>query len=189
MERVWFGDRETLDTFPFDILDPEHFTRLKEAIAAIEPIAVVIDTIRESHSADENDSTAMRNVIGDLVAATQPAALILISHSRKPSQDGHKDLLADQRGSNYVVGRMDSIIRFTRKSVHLTGRAIEEGSIRIERLDNGLWEVERDDIDSAIESILLDSGATSVRQKAKRVAERCGISENAARMRLRRASK
>lgn len=179
-------DRGTLDSWPFDILDPSHHARLKEALAEVKPIAVIVDTIRESHSADENDSTAMRNVIGELVDATQPAALIVISHARKPNPEVHRDLLADQRGSNYVVGRMDTIIRFTHRTAFLTGRAIEEGSVKLERLDNGFWLPLEDEVDRAIRDALADR-TQSTRQRAKRVAERAGVSENAARMRLRRA--
>jgi RecA-family ATPase len=128
------ADRETLDAWPFDILDPEHLITLRDELQALKPDFVIIDTLRESHSADENDSTEMQEAIAALVAATKPAALCLISHARKPSQESDYSLMADNRGSNYVVGRMDAIVRFTSKSARVSGRSIEEHSISLRGL-------------------------------------------------------
>ena len=186
VDSLMCADRETLDTFPYDILNPQHADLLTVALREIEPIAVVIDTVRESHSGDENDSTIMRNVVSKLVAITEPAALIIVAHSRKSVGDQGSDLIADNRGSNYVVGRMDSIIRFTRKTAHFTGRAIEEGTIRIHREDNGLWAVVNDELDHHIESILSDPTLETTRSRAQALAIRTGKSEDAARSILRR---
>jgi RecA-family ATPase len=179
-------DRETLDVFPFDILDPTHATLLNLALREVDPVAVIIDTIRESHSGVEDDSTTMRNVVSSLVAATQPAALILVSHARKPSYDSPGDLINDNRGSGYVSGRMDSIIRFSKRTVHYTGRAIEEGSLRIRRTDNGLWEADNADVDAQIKAVLADPSFTSVKQRAGELALRIGRGEEACRSLLRR---
>lgn len=154
--RVQLCDRGTLDCWPFDILNPNHYRLLTQLVADVSPTAVIIDTIREAHSADEDSSTTMRNVISSLCAATQPAALILVAHSRKPNYQHGPDLLHDQRGSGYVVGRMDAIVRFTKKTLHYTGREIEEGTIRIERLDNGFWMPSRSEQDAHIATILSD---------------------------------
>src|SRR3990167_6866481 len=54
VDRLLCADRETLDTFPFDILRPDHADLLTVSLREIQPIAVIIDTIRESHSGDEN---------------------------------------------------------------------------------------------------------------------------------------
>lgn len=187
MDSLSLADRETLDTFPFDILNPSHHDLLTVAIREIAPIAVILDTIRESHSGDENDSTIMRNVVSSLVGATQPAALIVVAHSRKQVGDQHQDLIADNRGSNYIVGRMDAICRFTRKTLHYTGRAIEEGTIRLHREDNGLWTPESDETDHHIELVLADSSLTTQRARAQELAIRTGRSEEAARSLLRRS--
>lgn len=186
MNLIHYADRETIGVFPFDILNPEHKSLLIEALKPLKAVAVVMDTIREAHSADENDSTAMRNVIGELVAATQPAALVLISHSRKPSQDGGYDLLADQRGSGYVVGRMDCILRMTKKSLYFTGRGIEEGSIRISREETGFWAPETAELDIHILNVLSDKSLTTTRARAKALAILIGKSEEACRSLLRR---
>ena len=182
------ADRETLDIYPFDILNPLHADLLTVALREIQPVAVVVDTIREAHSGDENDSTTMRNVVSSLVASTQPAALITVAHSRKSIGDQGADLIGDNRGSNYVVGRMDSIIRFTRRTMHYTGRAVEEGTIRIHREDNGLWTADNDEVQAHIEAVLADSSLTTTRARAQELAVKIGKSEEAARSILRRHS-
>ena len=188
VDRLLCADRETLDTFPFDILRPDHADLLTVSLREIQPVAVIIDTILESHSGDENDSTTMRNVVSSLVAVTHPAALIVVAHSRKSIGDQGADLIGDNRGSNYVVGRMDSIIRFSRRTAHYTGRAIEEGSIRIHREDNGLWTPDNDEIESHIIAVMNDPSLPTVRARAMELAVRTGKSEEAARSILRRHS-
>jgi hypothetical protein len=148
--------------------------------------AVIIDTLREAHSGEEDSSTTSRNVIANLVAATQPAALIIISHSRKPNPDGDRDLLADHRGSSYIVGRMDAIIRLTKTRMFYTGRSIEAGDVKLEREDNGLWAPKQDDVGPAIEKVLADTSLTTLRAKARILAPIIGSSEEAAMSRLRR---
>ena len=179
-------DREKLETWPFDILNPEHLLLLSSELKAISPALVIIDTLRESHSADENESTEMQEAVAALVAATQPAALCLISHARKPSQDQDFSLMGDNRGSSYVVGRMDAIVRFTPKTCRVSGRSIEEHSIDLERQDNGFWEVVVAELDTHILSCLLDPQFDSVRAAAKSLSGRIGKSESACRGMMRR---
>lgn len=195
-----FADNGLLDTWPFDILVPEHMIMLREALqeitrvdqltgeeSSVKPDLVIIDTFREAHSADENDSTEMQEAIAAMVAATQPSALVIISHARKPSQDSDFSLMGDNRGSSYVVGRMDGIVRFTPKSARIAGRSIEEHSIELERQDSGFWEVAQGDHDMFMCSLLMDASIPSLRQKAKVLHARIGgKSESACRGMLRR---
>lgn len=181
-----FTDRELLNTWPFDILNPEHLIMLREELQAITPDLVVIDTLRESHSADENDSTEMQAAVSALVAATQPAAIALISHSRKPSQEGGFSLMNDNRGSSYVVGRMDAVMRFTPKTVRVSGRSIEEHTIDTERLESGFWEAPNLEQDRQADAVLNDHTINSIRSKAKILATMIGKSEGACRGLLRR---
>lgn len=180
------ADRETLEAWPFDILRPEHLITLRDELQALKPDLVIMDTLRESHSADENDSTAMQKAIAALVAATQPAALVLLSHSRKPNPEGGLNIMADARGSNYVVGRMDAVVRFTPKSARVSGRSIEEHSLELERLDSGFWEVNRNETDHHVDTVLADTALQSIRAKAKVLSELIHKSEAACRALLRR---
>ena len=185
IETLHLADRETLQAWPFDILRDDHAAMLQEALARIEPIVVIIDTVRESHSGDEIDSTIMQHVVARLTAAIQPAAMILIAHSRKQTESGYS-LIDDPRGSSYVAGKMDAIARMTKKGLHYTGRAIEEGHIKIDRDDHGFWLVVSDDFEAHIGVILHDPALKSLRARARVLAQRSGKSEEAARSYLRR---
>lgn len=187
VDEIIFADRETLNTMPFNILNQDHFHLLTSTIAQFQPVAVVVDTLREAHPADENDSTDMRNVTAALQAACFPAAMILITHERKPDKEGGLSLISDVRGSNYVVGRMDAILRFTKARLYYTGRSIEEGHISLHRQDNGFWTSAQQDLDTAVSLVMADPRSTSIREKAKVLAAKTGKTEEACRSLLRRA--
>jgi RecA-family ATPase len=127
--------------YPFNALTPQHQTWLKLQIEAVQPVLVVIDTLREAHEGDENDSTDMKKIVNALVAICRPAAVIFVSHSRKDSafnaMGAESDLMDEGRGSSYVSGRMDTIVRFTGKKgkghMSYKGRAVEEDRIPIEQ--------------------------------------------------------
>lgn len=180
-----FADRETLEAWPFDILNPTHLIMLRDELQALKPDLVIVDTLRESHSADENDSTEMQEAIAALVAATQPAALCLISHARKPSQDQDFSLMGDNRGSSYVVGRMDAIVRFTPKTARVSGRSIEEHSLDLERQDSGFWEVQVAESDRHVLHCVFDPVNGSLRSAAKMLADRTGRKPEACRGMIR----
>jgi len=188
-ERLLLADRECLEHYPFDILQLEHMKYLYHLVQPLHPVAVFIDTLREAHSGDEDKSTAARNVIANLVGAVHPAALILISHSRKPQPDADKDLMADHRGSSYITGRMDAILRMTKKRLYYNGRSIEEGFVPLTRQDfDGalLFEVTSDDSGPLIDKVLADSSLKTLRARARAIAPTLGLSEEAAMSRLRR---
>jgi hypothetical protein len=136
-------------------------------LGVINPGAVVIDTFRESHSGDENDSTEMQNVVAHLDAAVKPSSLILVSHARKSNPEYGYDLLNDNRGSNYVVGRMDAICRFSKASMRVTSRTLEEQSIKLERQDDGTWELARDPWTAIAETLTLENPLMPTRELAR----------------------
>jgi hypothetical protein len=186
------ADRECLDIYPFDVLQPSHVQYLHNIVQIHQPVAVFVDTLREAHSGDEDSSTTARNVIINLVGATHPAALIIISHSRKPHPDADRDLMADHRGSSYITGRMDAILRMTKQRMYFGGRSIEEGNIKLNRMevDGALMFEEANDEHekTAIIKVLTDSALPSLRAKAKALAIMTAITEECAMSRLRRAT-
>jgi hypothetical protein len=189
-ENFLIADRECLDKYPFDILQPTHVAHLHELVHRHQAIAVIVDTLRESHSGDEDSSTNMRNVIVNLVGATHPAALIAISHSRKPHVDVDKNLMADHRGSSYVTGRMDVIMRLTKNRLYYGGRSIEEGDMKLLRQDvDGvlLWEPDPDEIGQHLHNVMMDPELKSMRSKARALAPLIHKSEEAAMSAIRRA--
>ena len=188
MTPLHYADRDTLGTWPFDIGRPDHFQRLQRALQPVAPVAVFLDTLREAHAKDENKSDQMQTVFALLQAATYPAALIVISHARKPT-DAAPDLIADQRGSSYTAGRVDAVVRFTRKTLFYTGRAIEEGSIRLTRLDNGFWEPDTEQaqlMDHHARTVLVDPTLTTVKAQALALSTLTHKSPEACRSFLRR---
>lgn len=185
-EKLLLADRDSIEHFPFDILQPQHLVYLRSLVSLHTPQVVVIDTLRECHSGDEDNSTISRNLIANLVAATKPAALILISHSRKAQPDMDKSLMDDNRGSSYVTGRMDAILRLTKTRMYYAGRSIEEGDVKIRRMDNGLWEPIVDESEVILQKVLTDTTLGTLRAKARALAPLVGSSEEAAMSRIRR---
>jgi RecA-family ATPase len=185
-QKLLLADRDSIEYHPFDVIQPAHMKYLRSIIEPHNPSAVIIDTIREAHSGDEDSSQAMRNVVANLVAACHPAALILVSHSRKSHPEGNSDLMDDHRGSSYVTGRMDAIMRLTKRHLYYQGRSIEAGDITVQRLDNGLWQPQEDTISPAVNEVMADTKLTTISEKAKVLAAKIGKGEEAARSLLRR---
>lgn len=125
--------------FPFNALDPAHVLWLKTAMAAIQPVMVIVDTFREAFSGDENSSDTQKQVIGNLVQACRPAAVIVLSHARKDSmfsQGGSDDLMGDNRGSGYLAGRMDCVIRMTPMTMSYQGRSVGRRNVPIDPVED-----------------------------------------------------
>lgn len=186
VENIHYLDRESLGIYPFNILDPLHKARLQDALRPLNPLVVVVDVIREVHTADENDSTEMQAAIAQIVDACAPSAVILISHPKKPSADLSPNLIHDIRGSGYMSGRVDAIFRFTPATLYFQGRSLEKDSIKLERADNGYWLATEHDLDRWVDGVLADDNYPTTKAKAKRLAELSGKKPEACRSYLRR---
>lgn len=186
---LFLADRESVEHFPFDILQPLHIDYLRLLCAMRKPIAVFVDTLREVHSGDENESTTARNVIANLTGAIGDAALIIISHARKPQPDSDKDLMADHRGSSYITGRMDAIMRMAHNRLYYGGRSIEQGNIKLNRIEMDraiMFEPAHDEATPLMDKLLLDPKVPTMREKARILAKEISTTEEAAMSRLRR---
>lgn len=156
IDDLLLADLGTLDTWPFDILSVDHQDRLRNYLMSMKADLVIIDTLRECHSGDENDSTTMKSVMSSLIAACHPAAIMLIHHSKKPVPDQQMDLLNDMRGG-YIAGKMDAVLKFTNRGVHYIGRSIEQGLVPAERHKNGFWTALGGELDHWLPSVMEDS--------------------------------
>lgn len=182
------ADRDSIEYCPFDILQPSHVLYLKRLVEEHNPVAVVIDTLRHVHSGDEDSSTVSRNVLANLIGATNPAALILISHSRKPNPEAEKSTLDDHRGSGNIVASMDAILRLTKTRLYYAGRSIEEGNVKLERQENGLWVPQEDAPEiAALTKVLSDPQLPTMRAKGRALATLTGKNEETCVSRVRRA--
>ena len=173
---LWMADMWQVPEFPFNILNPQRteVRWLKESLEQIKPVLTIIDTLREVHGGDENDSTTMRNVLAELVGACRPSAILLLSHARKDSiltTSGEEDLMDQGRGSSYVAGRMDVVIKLTPKRMVFKGRATGQTVETIMQDPNtGLIVVEPGPNDKAtineVRSVLADMPGPDVSQRA-----------------------
>lgn len=127
---VSFADRQLLP-FPFDIFDERCFETLRADVVALQPVVVVLDTLRELHYRDENDNLAMKQVIDAITQACAPAAVVLVSHAKKQARlsngsDAATSLMNDARGSSYLPGKMDGILKLSRRRATWQSRAAPE---------------------------------------------------------------
>lgn len=189
--RLWIADMYQVPEFPFNILNPAQteLAWLKQSIAAINPTLTIIDTLREVHGGDENDSTTMRNVIAHLVEACRPSAILLISHARKDSMltaSGDDDMMDQGRGSSYVAGRMDVVMKLTQKRLMFKGRATGQTiESVIQDPTTGLILIE-DEAEDLQHKLIIDGerlnlgGSPSQNQLANIVSKRIGCSKSSA---------
>ena len=185
-ENLHIADRESLETWPFNILYKPHYDVLREEVDRIEPDVVIIDVLKEAHQLPENDNSDSQKVLAALTAATQPAALVLIHHAKKAQWDQPTDVVSGARGATYLTGRMDGIIHMTPKTLKYVSRATEGGSIALDRKDNGYWELPIDSDQMKEWVRYAKENGTSMREMARILSELSGMSVEAARSRLRR---
>jgi RecA-family ATPase len=105
---------------PFNLMEAETRTWFNDHIEATKPDLVLIDTLREIHDMDEDKAGPMKIVLGQLLLAVTPKegprpAVLIITHSRKESPKFDGGLMQEGRGSNYLVGRCDTVMRMKGK--------------------------------------------------------------------------
>lgn len=144
LNNLYMTDRSAPDfPYPFNIQLPNHYEWLKLNCAQVNFKLIIIDTLRECFSGNENDSDVMKSVINNIVDATNPAAVMLISHRRKGGLQNEfggqiDDLMDDMRGSGYLAGRADVIMKLTDHELHYQGRDVEKDNLAIRRDGIGL---------------------------------------------------
>ena len=191
---VHFADTE-LVPYPFNIMG-EGYGWLQQNLRQITPypLVLIVDTLREAHAGDENDSGTMRNVINLLVEAARPAAIIALTHARKEWANGDQlstgsDLMSANRGSSYVAGRMDCVLKVNDNSVEYQGRTVGEARLIIKREESGFFVV-TDDFDRTARDLVDQMRGQSLSRIAKQLQEKFPRkSMEACRSMIRRLSK
>lgn len=141
MSDVYIADRSMKDVpLPFSITTTGG-EWLKREVERLQPVAVIIDTVRNTHLADENDSTAMTLVVEATMAACAPAAVIWIAHPRKGDGFSAGDMVDDTRGSGAFNASVDVIAKLTKTRFYVKGRTDrqEEDYAKVHRDDAGFW--------------------------------------------------
>jgi RecA-family ATPase len=193
IDNIHMADMWMVPEFPFNILNPNGtgLRWLTDNLERIKPVMVIIDTLREIHDGDEDKSTVMRNVVTALVAACRPAAIVLVSHSRKDgimTATGDDDLMDQQRGSSYVSGRMDVIIKVSQKRLIYKGRATGQQTFTIHQDERGFIRVEReadDNFKTAYRRLCEGTPGLSDNAIAEHLARELGYSHSTAQRKLK----
>lgn len=185
----FISDKE-LAPRPFNVLDPLTVAETEKHVKALEPIAVFVDTIRKTHDGDEDKSTVMKIVVERLQLAVPQAALVILSHNRKGTAGQEDDLMSGNRGSNYLAGEVDVVLRVAKKSktkgqFTYEGRTIAEQKLDLLRTEHGFWQVDDDSMRQKAFEILAKKGDRSERQLSRDLAESTGMNESTARKLIR----
>lgn len=185
--------------YPFDILDPKHQIWLKTEVLRYKPELVILDILREVHRGDENDAGHMQQVLAQLDLACRPAAIMLVSHGKKPPSDASQEpsLLDEGRGSSHVSARCDTILRLKSADSGISGvlsyqgRAAENTQIKLNRDMNTLFWLPAgvDPFSIQVKNVLSDTSLGSDRLKAQSLSDLSGKSFEQCRHALKRAKR
>ena len=202
---VWFSD-PLMMPYPFDVLAEGNLELLQTMLQALpqQPVGVIVDTIREIHEEDENSSGEMRRVLGALRQAADPAFIVLIGHSNKggggqtgeDASDHGTDIMDRGRGSSYVPGKMDTIVKLTTRkedshtvygTMHYQGRAagLSRRYIRMDKT-TAHWELDESPVSKSARDLVKQQPGEAAGRLAELLAKEMGISIEAARSRIRR---
>ena len=125
---------------PVNIMFAGGHNYLHKAISTIDPALVVVDTLREIHQEDENDSTAMKIVLDALESLCQGRSLLLVHHTRKISPDEpNPTAVAASRGSNYITGKVDAFWLLYNGRLEITSRWGESMTYTAKQSANGMF--------------------------------------------------
>jgi len=191
ISRIAIADLDVVP-YPFNILQLQHQTWLRHFIEAVQPVLTVVDVLREAHEGNENDSTDMKKVVNALINVCKPGAVLFISHSRKDSAQNaagaESDLMDEGRGSGYVSGRMDTIVKFTGGKAGVTGMTFKGRQVGQTRKDlesdpETYLPMEKGDLvarQTAVMKMVREHPEKSQTQMAKELADLLNISPSTA---------
>lgn len=112
--RVRWADALQIPEPPFDIGTDIHLNWLSNQVKEHQPILIVIDSLRELHRSDENDSAAMTKIFSRLRKAVGlDCAIFLIHHQKKIGMMEVPDLIESSRGASYIAGKVDVLMRLS----------------------------------------------------------------------------
>ncbi|MGD0115586.1 MAG: AAA family ATPase [Dehalococcoidia bacterium] len=100
--------RDDLGSTDLDFTQEADFAALRAIVDEVKPVLIIIDSLREFHSAEENSSTFMLPVMRGLKALAEEsdAAILIIHHLRKDAGD-----IGDAiRGSGHFRATVESIL-------------------------------------------------------------------------------
>jgi len=192
-DQLHIADKQSLP-FPFEILNPVHFTGLRSLCQQIQPVVVFIDVLRKATMAEESNSEGMIQALNALELAVKPAGLVLISHARKPQTskqapdtEGDVSLGSDNRGSSSLPGNVDGIIKITKKTFSYLSRTLDQNRLKLHwDAKTFLFTVDNKEFDAHLTAILADPNYTSDAARAAALSETSGRPVESCRSAIRR---
>lgn len=140
LDGIFIIDREMKELpIPFDIRLPNCYEWLRREVDTVQPVNVIIDTIRRMHKGKENDSDVMAEVHDVFVYATQPSSLTYISHKRKAQQGDVGD--GSPRGSTALSGAVDALVNMNKDKLLIEARSDVAEEIAIYQQGDGTWKL------------------------------------------------
>lgn len=123
---------------PFDTLHKTSQDWLKKTLQDAQPDLVILDVLREMHSAEENSSTEMKNALSPLFAILHSYSVLILHHTNKLKPGIDYDPLNAARGSGYLSGAVD-VIALMHDDLFKIASRVEKGHTTRYQLDeNGL---------------------------------------------------
>jgi len=123
-----------------NILHPDHYKYLSEAVSECNPGIVVVDVLREIHSGDEQDATWMKLVGDALMELTKGRVCFTLHHPRKPQHGMTTTNPVDAaRGSSALTGKVDAVWWITGGYLLIESRFGPDQKIKVSQGTNGLW--------------------------------------------------
>lgn len=111
LKDLFIIDRWELPDHRLNLMKGTHEAWLKSQVDIVQPQVVIFDTLRSLHTLDENDNSAMSNLYEKLLHVVGGASLIIVHHSRKPSE--FSDIISDARGATSVSGKVDVVAQLS----------------------------------------------------------------------------
>lgn len=125
-----------------NVLTHETQAMLKSALEACNPKLVVVDVLRECHSADEQDSTSMKQVGDQLMTLFAGRTILLIHHTVKLYENyGTPSPINAARGSSYITGKADAIWLLHNNVLAIASRFHKDERRSCRRNSTGLWDI------------------------------------------------
>lgn len=130
---ITFHTRDDVRTSDAMLRLPDRAQLLQTIVARLRPRLVVIDSLRQAHTVDENSSKEMAEVMAVLKSLTvHGAAVVVVHHTKKPGpKDDGLGALLSMRGSGEIAGSTDAAIVVIDDVAHWVkhrGWEIEDGA-------------------------------------------------------------
>lgn len=122
---------DTTDIFPLEIGTPKGQAYIRYHIRKFNPVLVIFDVMRKLYKGSEDASDSTDQVMSDMKVACAPAAVLFITHAKKPKEKGDSGTMSELRGSSNIGGSCDTVMRIrpeTKRRKHtlmcVEGRAV-----------------------------------------------------------------